>query len=400
MKPAVAIASLLSAILALAAASETPALLEHVQPTPILAMPEVKRGLAKQHLGRLEKQGEGITIMVVGESGSGKTSLLRNLFQTQNLDWGEGPGSRTTSIKEQTISFLMADNAHAARNGKADGAVPFTARLVDSPGWGDTLSLRRSFGTVTRFIDSQFEAALKAERQVDRPMPQERDSLAGPVDVVLYVFSPHRCKEIDLQFLQLLSKRVNVIPILAKADTMTSSELAGYKHEITQQLESAGIEVAHPPLAVICADVTQGDGTVVERRYPEDALDRRGRRYPWGLALAEHESTHSQLAKLRRLLLTEGLLELRQASAIRYEEYRRRALRTGALRRVRKVMQNLLLLYPIAAAFMNPSQRSAVHTRALSLLPPVPRLTVRWRRLGASKEPTEQEKKPRWSSRV
>ena len=26
-------------------------------------------------------------------SGSGKTSLLRNLFQTQNLDWGEGPGS-------------------------------------------------------------------------------------------------------------------------------------------------------------------------------------------------------------------------------------------------------------------------------------------------------------------
>lgn len=375
--------ALVFAALSVAGGADEIPLIEGDQKSPFLVMPEFRQGLARQYQGRLESQGEGITVMVVGESGTGKTSLLGNLFQLHSsIKWDDDdePGARTTRVRERTISFQMTDDARAARLGKS--GMPFTARLVDSPGWGDTLSLKRSFGIVTKYIDAQFAAALKAERMVNRPMPNEGAQGMRPVDVVLYVFAPHRCKEIDMHFLRLLSKRVEVVPILAKADTMTSLELARFKQEVTDALANAGITVLHPPLAIICGEISAERSARAERKYPEDVIDKHGRRYPWGIALAEHESPHSQLPTLRKLLLTDGLLHLQKASERRYEEYRRRALGMGIVRHARQLMKGLLCLYPIAVAIMSAEQRSSFHAKVLSLAPSVPILSVRWKRLG------------------
>ena len=40
-------------------------------------------------------------------------------------------------------------------------------------------------------------------------------------------------------------------------------------------------------------------------------------RYPWGMAASEDDTDHSQLATLRRFLLTDGLLALKQARDLR-----------------------------------------------------------------------------------
>lgn len=89
-----------------------------------------------------------------------------------------------------------------------------------------------------------------------------------------------------------LSKRVNVIPVIAKSDTTSKDELARFKAKILSELRSHAIDIyqfptddeavaeqnrrmnSFMPFAVVGSVdfVTKEDGTVV-----------RARRYPWGM---------------------------------------------------------------------------------------------------------------------
>ena len=261
----------------------------------------ISKGLRQQLIKELEQHGECVTIMVVGETGVGKTSLLSNLFH-QQLEWPDSStsGGRTLRVQEQVVTFDM-------------GGVPFSARLVDSPGYGDSLDLARTFSTCVRYIDGCFRAALRSEQRIRRGDARAQKQDKKLVDVVLYFFSPHRAKEIDMDFLRAMRGKASIVPVLAKADTMTTAELQDFRATVTAALESAGIEIAHSPFAVVCAERPAKGG-------------RRGRAYPWGMALSE-EGAHSELPQLRAFLLTDGLLGLREAAAAHYEAYRARRLR-------------------------------------------------------------------------
>ena len=87
-----------------------------------------------------------------------------------------------------------------------------------------------------------------------------------------------------------------------------------------------------------------------------------GREYPWGLAEAEAPRNpnyvHSELDRLRRFLLIDGLLDLKQASKEHYEAYRARALRQqerGIRALIRAVLSPTQLL---AACLLLPKPRS------------------------------------------
>jgi hypothetical protein len=197
--------------------------------------------------------------------------------------------------------------------------IRFSAKLVDTPGYGDALDLRRTFALATNYLDACFSRSLAQERAIRRNPSHEREQALG-VDVILYFFPPHRAKAVDYAFLRRLQGRASIVPILAKADTMTAEELELFQEQVTTDLEQAGIEVAHPPIPIICAtDVT------AETRM-------RGRGYPWGFAPSEKEGFgHSGLPRLRRFLLIEGLLPLRETSREHYEAYRRHALRRSQM---------------------------------------------------------------------
>ena len=105
------------------------------------------------------------------------------------------------------------------------------------------------------------------------------------VDVVLYLFAPHRCKPADVALLKQLKGKASIVPILAKADSMTSDELAHFRVQVTNALIEAKVPVAHQPIAIITATRPAG-------REP------LGREYPWGLAESESrdpEYMHSEL---------------------------------------------------------------------------------------------------------
>ena len=334
---------------------------------------QLRSGLTKQVQGALEENGSSITIMVVGETGVGKTSLLSNLFH-RGLEWPVG--SRTPKIQEQTVTF------HLDGGGKGEGSVPFEAHLIDSPGWGDLMSLTRSFKLVTKHIDHRFRRELRAESRLYRAVrsPALDNSGCSHVDVVLYTFNPHRCKGIDMAFLRRLTKQVSIVPVLTKADTMTVTELNRFRREVTEALRKADIHVAHPPLAVICSEKEQGPKA------------KRGRTYPWGVALSEDES-HSELPKLRRFLLTEGLLALKQRSLYNYERFRRRTLRRQRFNRCVALALSVVALDARPRAWLLAHAARWLQSAALRL-PVVPSLKVSWKRRELPSPPPSPPPKP------
>ena len=55
------------------------------------------------------------------------------------------------------------------------------------------------------------------------------------VDVCLYFIPPHRLKEVDIEFMKQLSGVVPLIPIIAKADSMTTDELDEFRGHILRK---------------------------------------------------------------------------------------------------------------------------------------------------------------------
>jgi septin family protein len=149
------------------------------------------------------------------------------------------------------------------------------------------------------------------------------------VHACLYFMAPHRLKDVDVEFMQRLHGRVNVIPVIAKADTMTTRELSDYKALILNVLKREGITIypqpqgaeaeeiytlgrVMPPFAVIGSNET----VVLTHDIPGTNLKAgnrvAGRAYPWGVACIE-DNNHCDVGELRRLIV-DNFISLRDAT--------------------------------------------------------------------------------------
>ncbi len=52
-----------------------------------------------------------------------------------------------------------------------------------------------------------------------------------------------RLKPLDIEFMKQLHSKVNIVPVIAKADTLTKKEVLVLKQRIIQQIEENGIKV-------------------------------------------------------------------------------------------------------------------------------------------------------------
>ena len=110
------------------------------------------------------------------------------------------------------------------------------------------------------------------------------------------------CRQIDVETMRQLHDKVNVIPVIGKADTLTKEELEVFKDRVRQELVEAGIQAySFPssscppgPYAMIGSDTVV---TVHGRAV-------RARSYPWGVVDIE-DPAHCDFSLLRRLLLAE-----------------------------------------------------------------------------------------------
>ncbi|TSK20130.1 Septin-7 [Bagarius yarrelli] len=159
------------------------------------------------------KRGFEFTLMVVGESGLGKSTMINSLFLTELYSSEHaGPSHRVKkTVQVEQSKVLMKE-----------GGVQLLLTMVDTPGFGDTVDNSNCWQPVIDHIDSKFEDYLNAESRVNRrQMPDNR------VHCCLYFIAPsgHGLKPLDIEFMKRLHEKVNIIPLIAKADTLTPEDL-------------------------------------------------------------------------------------------------------------------------------------------------------------------------------
>ena len=97
-----------------------------------------------------------------------------------------------------------------------------------SPKIGPFLSIS-SWQPIVDYIESHYEEYLNNESRVSRKkMPDNR------VHCCLYFIAPtgHGLKPLDVEFMKRLHEKVNLVPVIAKADTFTSEECLLFKKQV------------------------------------------------------------------------------------------------------------------------------------------------------------------------
>ncbi|CAG8446017.1 9294_t:CDS:10 [Scutellospora calospora] len=269
--------------------------------------------LPRQRFNKTKRTPYVLNIMVVGESGLGKTTFMNTLFNTPLKEeiHPKNPQS-TQTVEISPVHYELVE----------DG-VTLNLTVVDTPGFGDQLNREHNLDPIVEYIDNQFEAYHAAERSPEfrRAIPDTR------IHALLYFIAP---TELDIKSLQVLSAKVNVIPVIAKADTLTQEEKAAFKKTVCTFMsifptaypddrESVEDLEKYIPFTVIGSDqfVDVGGKKV------------RGRSYRWGVVEVENEQ-HCDFIHLRELLMTHALHDLLETShTVHYHNYRAQKLRSS-----------------------------------------------------------------------
>ncbi|XP_075994902.1 septin 9a isoform X2 [Genypterus blacodes] len=272
------------------------------------------------------KQGFELNIMVVGQSGLGKSTLMNTLFKSKVsrksvLDTAQEKIPKTIEIK--SISHDIEEKG-----------VRMKLTVIDTPGFGDQINNENCWQPIMKFINDQYEAYLQEEININRKkrIPDSR------VHCCIYFIPPtgHCLRPLDVEFMRRLSKVVNIVPVIAKADTLTLEERDFFKKKIREELRANGIDV-YPqkefdedaedrminekiremiPFAVVGSD----------QEYQVNGRRLLGRKTKWGTIEVENIA-HCEFAYLRDLLIRTHMQNIKDiTSSIHYEMYRVRRL--------------------------------------------------------------------------
>ncbi|KAF4565501.1 hypothetical protein EYR40_002424 [Pleurotus pulmonarius] len=275
------------------------------------------------------KRGAHFTMMVVGESGLGKTTLINTLFSTEL-----SPPKNYNRRHHKQLDKLTEVDIIKAELEEKQFKVKLT--VIDTPGFGDYVNNRDSWSPIVEFIDDQHEAYMRQEQQ-----PERREKIDLRVHACVYFIraTGHTLKPLDIEIMKRLGTRVNLIPVIAKADTLTQNDLFLFKQRIREVIAAQGIRIYTPPLdnddaqsvehARILTDAIPF--SIIGSTEDVKTLDGRivkGREYLWGVAEVENEN-HCDFKKLRSLLIRTHMLDLISTTEeLHYENYRQQQMET------------------------------------------------------------------------
>lgn len=313
------------------------------------------------------KKGVKFTFMVVGESGTGKTTFVNSLvnkpvishrFQktkvvsdTKTLTFTSAKSVALPSTAALTRNEFNAHTAHeepgiALTETKVemidDDGGKLLLTILDTPGFGDNLNNEMCFVEIENYLRQQFDLVLAEETRIKRN-PRFVDTR---VHVMLYFINNtgHGLREIDIACMKRLSKYVNVIPIVGKADSFTEAELKHFRKQIKTDINRFNVPVFQfdnflseydeeedrdlieeckmlsklQPFAIISSE----DEYSTTDRKTGVSRNIRARKYPWGLVDIE-DTRYSDFVILRSVLLGSHLQDLKDLTHdFLYETYR------------------------------------------------------------------------------
>ncbi|XP_066562077.1 septin-10 isoform X1 [Amia ocellicauda] len=275
--------------------------------------------LPDQLVNKSTSQGFCFNILCIGETGIGKSTLMDTLFNTNFENFESSHFEPKVKLRAQTYDLQESN-------------VRLKLTIVNTVGFGDQMNKqeRQGYQHVVDYIDTQFETYLQEELKIKRSLHNYHDSR---IHACLYFIAPsgHSLKSLDLVTMKKLDSKVNIIPVIAKADTISKSELHKFKIKIMSELVSNGVQIyqfpiddetvakintamnGHLPFAVV--------GSTEEVKIGNKMV--KARQYPWGVVQVENEN-HCDFVKLREMLICVNMEDLREQTHTRhYELYRR-----------------------------------------------------------------------------
>ncbi|KAJ3103731.1 hypothetical protein HDU97_009905 [Phlyctochytrium planicorne] len=278
------------------------------------------------------KKGLVFTIMVVGPSGCGKTTFVNTLCESQVIPRKDFSAA-DKAAQERTVQITPT-----AVEMEEDG-IKLSLTVIDTPGFGDNINNEKGFHDILEYIEKQYDDILAEESRIKRTKFQD-----NRVHCVLYFIQPtgHALREIDIEFMRRLGPRANVIPVIAKADSVTPAEMATFKKHIMEDIAHYKIPIYNFPY-----DEEEDDEETLEENNElrallpfaivgsEEEVIINGRRvrcrqYPWGVVEVDN-SKHCDFSKLRYMLLSSHLQDLKEITHdILYENYRTEKLSAEA----------------------------------------------------------------------
>lgn len=269
------------------------------------------------------RKGFHFTIMVVGESGLGKSTLINTLFNTTLYPPKEYPGPHAERPRTIAIQSISADIEEAG--------VRLRLKVVDTPGYGDFVNNAESWRPILENIEARFDGYLEQENRVNRAKIVD-----NRIHACIYFIEPtgHSLKQVDVEFMKCLHTKVNLIPVIAKADTMTDDEIAAFKQRILADIAFHNIRIYEARRYEKEDEETIAENEEIMRKIPfaivgsdsevqtADGRQCRGRQYPWGIIEVDNEE-HCDFVKLRQMLIRTHMEELKDHTAnVLYENYR------------------------------------------------------------------------------
>nr|XP_028583854.1 septin-10 isoform X9 [Podarcis muralis] len=273
--------------------------------------------LPDQLVNKSTHQGFCFNILCIGETGIGKSTLTDSLFNTSFDDRVSTHFQPNVRLKAETYELQESN-------------VRLKLTIVNTVGFGDQINKEDSYQPIVDYIDAQFESYLQEELKIKRSLYNYHDTR---IHVCLYFISPtgHSLKSLDLLTMKNLDSKVNIIPLIAKADTISKSELQKFKIKIMSELVSNGVQIYQFPtddesIAKINASMNGHLPFAVVGSTEEVKIGNKivkARQYPWGIVQVENEN-HCDFVKLREMLICTNMEDLREQTHMRhYELYRR-----------------------------------------------------------------------------
>lgn len=287
--------------------------------------------LSTQLQGRALKRGFEFNLLVVGGSGLGKSTFVNTLFCSHLLECkatksaSEEP-RKTTTI--ETVSHVVVENG-----------VKLTVTITDTPGFGDLINNDKSWEPIVQHIQNQYALYNKEESAATR----KRHIRDSRIHAALYFIQPsgQGLKPLDVKAMQALGEVVNLIPVIAKSDTLTVEERNAFKGRIQQEMSFHKIKVYPASSDGEYDNVETARNAAImklipfavvgsERNIVVDGKPVRGRRHGWGLINIE-DAEHCEFVALRDFLMKTHMLDLIETTRQQHYELFRSSKKKAAV---------------------------------------------------------------------
>lgn len=275
---------------------------------------------------KLLKRGFQFNVICVGQTGLGKSTLINTIFASHLIE------SKGRLVPDEVIRSTT--EIHPVSHLIEENGVRLRLNIVDTPGYGDLINNDRCWDPIVKYIKDQHSAYLRKELTANR----DKYIQDTRIHCCLFFIQPtgHSLKPIDIVVLKKLSDVVNVVPVIAKADTLTMEERQAFKERIKEEFAFHNLKM-YPYDSDEHDEEERAMNTQIDNLVPFAVVGSekniivngkqvRGRQNRWGVINVEDEN-HCEFVYLRNFLLRTHLQDLIETtSQTHYETFRAKQL--------------------------------------------------------------------------